>query len=53
MIVFEVKVSRGTLLFSSMGVDSADCGHCQVPTVYLGKICMDSPHLLPYNSARH
>jgi hypothetical protein len=43
VIVFEVKVIRRILPFYSMGVDSADTVKC--PTS-MGKICMDSPHLL-------
>jgi hypothetical protein len=40
MSLVKVKVSRGTVPFSPMGVDSADTG--QPPN---GKICMDKSHL--------
>jgi hypothetical protein len=47
MIVVRVKVSRGIVPFSPMGVDSADTNQSSN-----GEICMDKSHLLPYNSAR-
>ncbi len=47
MTVFKVKVSRGILSFSPMGIDSADTS--QAPK---GDICMDKSHLLSNNPAR-
>ncbi len=47
VIVVRVKVSRGIVSFSPMGIDSADIS--QPPN---GEICMDKSHLLPYNPAR-
>ncbi len=47
MIVVRIKVSRGFVPFSPMGIDSADTS--QPPK---GEICMDKSHLLPNNQAR-
>ncbi len=47
VIVFRVKVSRGIVPFSPMGIDSADTNQ---PSN--GEICMDKSHLLPNNPAR-
>jgi hypothetical protein len=47
MIVVRVKVSRGIVTFSLMGIDSADTNQ---PSN--GEICMDKSHLLPNNPAR-
>jgi hypothetical protein len=47
VILVKVKVSRGTVPFSPMGIDSADTG--QPPN---GEICMGKSHLLPNNPAR-
>jgi hypothetical protein len=45
VIVVGVKVSRGIVPFSPMGIDSADTNQ---PSN--GEICMDISHLLPNNS---
>ncbi len=47
VIVGRVKVSRGILPFSPLGIDSADTNH---PSN--GEICMGKSHLLPKNPAR-
>ncbi len=47
MIVVRVKVSRGIMPFSPLGIDSADTNH---PSNR--EICMGKSHLLPNNPAR-
>ncbi len=47
MIVVRVKVSRGIVPFSPLGIDSADTNQ-----PLNGEICMDKSHLLPNNPAR-
>jgi hypothetical protein len=47
VIVVRVKVSRGIVPFSLMGIDSVDTNQ---PSN--GEICMDKSHLLPNNPAR-
>ncbi len=47
MIMVRVKVSRGIVPFSPMGIDSADTNQ---PSN--GEICMDKSHVVPNNPAR-
>jgi hypothetical protein len=47
VIVVRVKVSRGIMPFSPLGIDSADTNH---PSNR--EICMGKSHLLPNNPAR-
>jgi hypothetical protein len=50
MIVVKVKVSRGIMPFSPIGIDSADTiANRPMRDV---EICMDESHLLPNNPAR-